>query len=75
MPKLESVKIAFVHCILVNKNSQVASNVLFTFVSNKKFGQSITIAPHSITMLNTANTELLSIEVWFNDLNMVVIIG
>ena len=69
MPKLESVKIAFVHCILVNKNSQVASNVLFTFVSNKKFGQSITIAPHSITMLNTANTELLSIEVWFNDQN------
>ena len=69
MPKLESVKIAFVHCILVNKNSQVASNVLFTFASNKKFGQSITIAPHSLTMLNTANTELLSIEVWFNDQN------
>ena len=69
MPKLESVTITFVHCFLVNKNSQVASNVLFTFASNKKFGQSITIAPHSLAMLNTANTELLSIEVWFNDQN------
>ena len=36
---------------------------------NKQFGQLITIAPHSLTMLNTTNTEFSSIEVWFTDQN------
>ena len=53
IPKLESVGVAFVHCNLVNNNYQQASKVLFTFVPNKHFGQLITIAPHSLTMLNT----------------------
>ena len=43
--------------------------MLFTFVPNKQFGQLITIAPHSLTMLNTTNTEFSSIEVWFTDQN------
>ena len=47
MRKLESVSI---HCNSVNKNYQQASNVLFTFVPNKQFGQLINIAPHSLTM-------------------------
>ena len=34
---------------------------------NKQLGQLITIAPHSLTMLNTTNLEFLSIEVWFTD--------
>ena len=42
---------------------------MFTFVPNKPFGQLITIAPHSLAMLNTTNTELLSIEVCFTDQN------
>ena len=36
---------------------------------NKQFGQLINIAPHSLTMLSTSNTEFSSIEVWFTDQN------
>ena len=56
------------HCNLVNNNYQ-QSRVLFTSVPNKQFGQLINIAPHSLIMLNTRNTEFLSIEVWFTDQN------
>ena len=57
------------HWNLVNNNYQQASKVLFTFVPNKQFGQLINISPHSLTMLNTTNTEFSSIEVWFTDQN------
>ena len=36
---------------------------------NKQFGQLITIPPHSLTMLNTTNTEFSSTEVWCTDQN------
>ena len=57
------------HCNLVNNNCYQASKVLFTFVPNKQFGQLITIVPHSLTNLNTTNTEFWSIEIWFTDQN------
>ena len=57
------------HCNLVNNNYQQASKVLFTFVSNKQFGQLINIAPHSLIMLNTTSTEFSLIEVWLTDQN------
>ena len=57
------------HCNLVNNNYQQTSKVLFTFVPNKQFVQLITISPHSLTMLNTANTEFSFIEVKFTDQN------
>ena len=41
--------------------------MLFTFVSNKQFGQLKNIAPHSLTMLGTTNAEFSFIEVWFTD--------
>ena len=69
VPKLESVEVVVMHCNLVNKNYQQTSKILFAFVPNKQFGQLITIAPYSLTMLNTTNTELSSIEVWFIDQN------
>ena len=69
MPKLQSVEAVLLNCNLVNNNYQQASKVLFTFVSNKQFGQLITISPYSLTMLSAANTEFLSIEVWFTDQN------
>ena len=56
MPKLESVEVVLVHCNLVNNNSQEASNVLFIFVPNIQFSQLITIAFHSLSMLNTTST-------------------
>ena len=57
------------HCNLVNNNYQQASKVLFTFVRNKQFGQLINISPYSLIILNTTNTEFLSIEVCFTDKN------
>ena len=57
------------HCNLLNNNIQQAAKVLFTFAPNKQFGQLINISPHSLTMLNTTNTEFSSIKVWFIDQN------
>ena len=69
MPKLESVEVLLVHCNLVNNNYEQGSKVLLTFVPNKQFGQLINIAPHSLTTLNTRNTEFSFVEVWFTDQN------
>ena len=69
VPKLESVEFVLVQCHLVNNSYQQASTVLFTFVPNKQFGQLITIAPYSLTVLNTSNTKFSPIEVCFTDQN------
>ena len=66
-PVLESVEVVSVHCNLVSNSYQKASKVLFTFVTNKQFGELITIPPYSLTMLKTTNTEFQSIQVWFTD--------
>ena len=59
-----------VHCNFVNSSYQKASKVLFTFVPNKKFGQLITVLPHSLTMLKTTSAEFQSsVELWFTDQN------
>ena len=60
---VESVEVVLVHCNLVNNNYRQTSKVLFTFIPNKQFGQLINIAPHSLTMLSTTNTEFSFIEV------------
>ena len=67
VPKLESVEVFLVHCNLVKNDYQHTSKVLFTFVPNKQFGQLINISPHSLTMMNTVNTEFSFVEVWFTD--------
>ena len=67
MSKLQSVGTVLVHCNLVNNNYQHASKVLFTFAPTKKFCQLINISPHSLTKLNTTDTEFSPIEVWFTD--------
>ena len=63
VPKLESVDLVLVHCSLVNNSYQQASQVLFTFVPNKKYGQLITVSPHSLIMLKKINTEFSFIEI------------
>ena len=69
VPRLETVEVVLVHCNLVNNNYQQASKVLFTFVPNKQLGKLITITPHSLTILKTANAEFPFIEIWFTDQN------
>ena len=40
---------------------------MFSSVSNKQFGQLINISPHSLTMMNTVNTEFSFVKLWFTD--------
>ena len=67
VPKLESVEVVLVHCNLVRNDYQHTSKVLFSFVSNKQFGQLINISPNTLTMMNTIKTESYFVEVWFTD--------
>ena len=67
VPKLESVEVVLVHCNLVKNDHPHTSKAFFSFIPIKQFGQLINILPHSLTMLNTVNTEFLFIEVWFTD--------
>ena len=69
VPRLETVDVVLVHCNLVNNGYQQASKVSFTFVSNKQFGQLITITPHSLATLKTTNAECSFTEIWFTDQN------
>ena len=68
-PKLENVEVVLVHCNLVNNGYQQHSIVLFTFVPTKRYGQLISISPHSLVFLKMVNTEFSEIEVWFTDQN------
>ena len=61
--KLESVEVVLVHCSLVKNDYQHTPKVLFSFVPNKQFGQLINISPHSLTMMNTVNTDFSFVEV------------
>ena len=66
-PKLESDEAVLVHCNLVKNYYQHTSKVLFSFVPKKPFGQLINISPHSLTMMNTVNTEFSFVEFWFTN--------
>ena len=74
------------HCNLNKNDYQHTSKALFSFVPNQQFRELINISPHSLTMMNTINTEFSFVEVWFMDqaskaleiednINLTVIIG
>ena len=63
VPKLESVEVVLVHCVLV-KNEHT-SKVLSIFVANKQFCQLINLSPHFLTTMTKVNTEFSFVEVWF----------
>ena len=63
VPKLESVELVLVHFHLVKNGYQHTSKLLFSFVPNKQFGQLINISTHSLTVMNTVNTEFSFVEV------------
>ena len=62
MPKLEPVEVVSVHCNLVKNDYEHTSKV-----PEKQFGQLINTSPHSLTMMNTVNTEFSFVEIWFTD--------
>ena len=47
MEELEIGDVILMHCSINNSSYQQASKVLFTFASDKQFGQEITISAHS----------------------------
>ena len=59
VPKVESVEVVLVHCNLVKNDYQHTSMIIRT--------QLINISSHSLTMMNTDNTEFSSVEAWFTD--------
>ena len=63
----KSVEVVLVQCNQVKNDYQHTSKVLFTFTPSKEFRQLINISPHSLTMMNTINTEFSSVKVWFTD--------
>ena len=48
---------------------QQNSRVLYTFATNKSFGQLLDISPEKFLFLETFDSEFLYIEVWFTDQN------
>ena len=42
---------------------------MYTFISNKSFGQLLDIAPKNVIFLKTFDSEMSYIEVWFTDQN------
>ena len=69
VPRLENAEVVLVHCNLVKNSYQQHLRVLYTFVPTKRYGQLITISPHSLVFLKTVNTEFSEIEIWFTDQN------
>ena len=67
--RLENVEVVLVQCNLVNNSFQQHSRGFLTFVPNKKYGQLISISPHSLICLKTMNTEFSEIDIWFTDQN------
>ena len=62
VPRLESAEVVLVHFNLVKNFYQHTSKVLFSFVPNKQFGRLINKSPHSLTMMNTINTEFFLLK-------------
>ena len=83
LPKLESAEVVLLHC---KKRLSNTSKFLFTFLPNKQIGKLINISSHSLTMINTVNTEVSFVEVSFtcqaskaleieDNVNLTLIIG
>ena len=69
VPHLELTEVVLIHCNIVNNNYQEDSRVLYALVRNKSFGQLLDISLKNFIFLETLNTGLWYIEVWFTDQN------
>ena len=68
-PHLEITEVVSIHCNIVNNNYQQNSRVLFTFITNKSFGQLLDISPQNFIFSKTFNSEFSYIDVSFTDQN------
>ena len=69
MHHLEITEVVLIQCNIVNSDYQQNLIVLYTFVSNKSFGQLLGISSKSFIFSKTFNSEFSWIEVWFTDQN------
>ena len=69
VPCLEINDVVLAHCNIVNNSYPQDSRVLYTFISNKSFGQLLDISRKNLIFLKTFNSEFSYIEVWFTDQN------
>ena len=67
VPHLEIMEVVLVHFNIVNNGYQQDSKVLYTFISDKSFGQLLDISPKNFIFLKTFDLEFSYIEVWFTD--------
>ena len=67
MPHLEITEVVLTYCNIANNDYQPDSRFLYTFVSNKLFGQLLDISPQNFIILKTFDSEFSYIEVWFTD--------
>ena len=54
--RLEITEVVLIHCNIVNKNYQQDSQVLYTFVPSKSFGQLLDTSPKNFIFLKTFNS-------------------
>ena len=54
---LEVTEVVLVHCYIVNNDYQQELRVLYAFVPNKLFGQSLDISPKNFIFLKTFDSE------------------
>ena len=69
MPHLGITEVESVHCIIVENAYQHNSKVLYTFISNKLFGQLLDIFPINLIVLKVFHSDFSYIKVWFTDQN------
>ena len=68
---LPRAEITEIHCNIVNDDYQQDLRVLYTFVSNKLFGQLLDVSPKHFIFLKTFESEFSYIEVCFTDQNSI----
>ena len=66
---LEITEVTLVHCNIVNNVHLQDSIVLYTFVTDKTFGQLLDILSKNFIFLKTFRSEFSYFEVWFTDQN------
>ena len=69
VPHLYIIEVVLVHCNIVYNDYQEDLRVLYSFVSNKSFGQLLDILPENFIFLKTFDSEFSYIEEWFTDQN------
>ena len=69
MPHLEVTEVVLIHSNVVNNDYQHDERVLYIFIPNKSFGQSLDVSPKNVMFLKTFISEFPYVELWFADQN------